>query len=47
VDSYVICSDCTRDFDLRSTASRRDGAEHLAPITGETEAQLRRLVDDW
>lgn len=51
VDIYVICADCALDFEGRVEGqvegSRRDGADHLAPITGETEARLRRLLDDW
>ena len=47
VDTYVICSDCAFDFDQQCRESSRDGAEHLTPITDETEARLRRLLDDW
>ena len=47
VDTYVICSDCTLDFEERFRESACDGAEHLPPITGETEVRLRRLLDDW
>ena len=47
VDSFVICSDCALDFELRFRESRRDDAEDQVPITGEIEARLRRLVDNW
>jgi hypothetical protein len=47
VDTYVICSDCAREYEEGFEDLGRDGAEHLAPITGETEACLRRLLDDW
>ena len=47
VDTYVMCSDCALNFERRFREFRHDGAEHLAPITGETEAHLRRPLDDW
>lgn len=47
VDTYVICSDCALDFELRFGDARHDGAKHLAPITGDIEARLRQLLDDW
>jgi hypothetical protein len=47
VNVCTISSDCARDVERRFKASERDGADHLAPITGATEARLRRLVDNW
>jgi hypothetical protein len=47
VDTYVICSACTLDFEMRYREAVRDGVQHLPPITGDIEARLRRLLDDW
>jgi hypothetical protein len=47
VDTYVICSDCTLDFEMRFRETSHDGVQHLPEITGEIEARLRRLLDDW
>jgi hypothetical protein len=47
VDTYIICLDCALDFERRFSERGHDGTEHLVPITGETEARLRRLLDDW
>jgi hypothetical protein len=46
-DTYVVCSDCTLAFERRFRESIGDGVRHLPPITGETEAHLRKLLDDW
>lgn len=47
LDTYVICSDCTLDFERRFRETVHDGVQHLPQITGATEARLRRLLDDW
>jgi len=47
VDTYVVCSDCILALELRFRESIGDGVQHLPQITGETEARLRRLLDDW
>ena len=46
-DDYVVCSDCVMGYEMRSRERDGDGVNHLPPITGETEAGLRRLLDDW
>jgi hypothetical protein len=46
-DTYVICSDCTLAFERRFRETVHDGVQHLPQISGETEARLRRLLDDW
>jgi hypothetical protein len=46
VDSYVVCADCVRDFELRvsaDTSAYDDTAQ--APIAPEVEARLRKLLD--
>jgi hypothetical protein len=47
VDTYVICSACLLGFETRSRERSGDGVGHLPSITGEVEARLRRLLDDW
>jgi hypothetical protein len=44
---YVICADCLLALEMRSRERDGDGVQHLPPIMGETEARLRRLLDDW
>ena len=47
VDAYVVCSDCILVLEMRFRESIGDGVQHLPQIAGETEARLRRLLDDW
>jgi hypothetical protein len=47
VDAYVICADCTLEFEARYQETIHDGEQRVPQITGEIEARLRRLVDDW
>ena len=47
VDTYVVCAACALSFEMRFRESVGDGVRHLPPITGETEARLRQLLDDW
>jgi hypothetical protein len=47
VDTYVICSDCTLGFEMRFRETIGDGVQHLPPIAGETEARIRKMLDDW
>ena len=47
VDTYVVCSDCLAHFDMRARERDGDGVRHLPQITGDVEARLRALVDDW
>jgi len=47
VDTYVVCSDCLLGFERRSRERVGDGVDHLPSITGEVEARLRKLLDDW
>jgi hypothetical protein len=47
VDAYVVCSDCVLDFEMRARERVGDGVQHLPRIAGETEARLRKLLDDW
>ena len=47
VDVYVVCEDCLAALEMRYRERTGDGVQHLPPITGETEARLRRLLDDW
>lgn len=46
VDSYVVCSDCLRDFERRFNGDVKphDEIAH-AHITPEVEARLRKLLD--
>ena len=46
-DTYVVCVDCATRFEMRARERDGDGIRHLPPITGEVEARLRALVDDW
>jgi len=34
-------------FEQRYRERIGDGVRHLPPIAGETEASLRKLLDDW
>jgi hypothetical protein len=52
VDTYVICSSCLAELDLEV----RYDQHHQAPLEGpgeatltasETEARIRKLLDDW
>jgi hypothetical protein len=47
IDAYVICPDCTLDFDSQFSERERGDALDRSPIAGEAEARLRRLLDDW
>jgi hypothetical protein len=47
MDTYVVCSGCLLRVEMRSKERDGDGVDHLSPITGETEARLRKLLDDW
>ena len=47
VDIYVVCSDCLLRLEMRSRERDGDGVQHLPPITGETKARIKRLLDDW
>ncbi len=46
IDSYVVCVDCMRDFELRvgAEASAYDETAN-APVSAEAEAGLRKLLD--
>jgi len=56
-DAYVVCSDCVAEFDRRSGNLMADeghypfmppaGPVHLSLTSGEIEARLRKLLDDW
>ena len=47
VDTYVVCSGCLTRFEMRFRERVGDGVDHLPPVTGDVEARLRRLLDDW
>jgi hypothetical protein len=45
VDSYVVCTECVEDFDLRVRADGNPYSDSAqTPITSEVEARLRRLL---
>jgi len=46
-DSYVVCLDCAMRFEMRFRESIGDGVMHLPHVTGDIEALLKKLVDDW
>jgi hypothetical protein len=46
-DDYVVCLECALGYERRSRERISDGVQHLPPITGDVEARLRQLVDDW
>jgi hypothetical protein len=43
VDAYVICAACLAELEL---VAKLDAAQ-AAPIDGEAELRLRRLLDSW
>lgn len=57
VDAYVVCSDCVAEYEQRAAERRGDdgrspflpstGPVPLPLTTGEMEARLRKLLDDW
>jgi hypothetical protein len=47
VDTYVVCSGCLLRVEMRSRERVGDGVQHLPRIAGETEARLRKRLDDW
>jgi hypothetical protein len=47
VDTYAVCLECLLGFEMRSRERVGDGVDHLPPIAGDVEAELRRLLDDW
>jgi hypothetical protein len=52
VDAYVICSDCLAELDREACDDERhlpsfEGAVETALSPSETEARLRKLLDDW
>jgi hypothetical protein len=52
VDTYVICSSCLAELDLEVRYDQHHGAPVECPTeatltASETEARIRKLLDDW
>ncbi len=48
VDTYVICADCLDELNKGSHDRTFYGDDlRSAPIDGDVEARLRKLLNDW